>query len=268
MRRALPFLSLFVLFAPQLHAADLSKIERPLRKEPAYQSKTPKYCLLVFGPEAKTRVWLVLDGKTLYVDRNGNGDLTDDGEKIVAKNAQPFLGDDYEIVFPIGDIRDGPRTHKKLAVSLGKMDYLALRDPDVKAWLAKRPEARAISLRADVELPGWKGDGIGGRVVQSVRFRDWCGILTFADKPGDAPIIHFGGPWQIAIDSPLRLTIGREQDLFLRVGTPGLGVGTFAAIAYEGIIPERFHPRVEIIYPPKIAGEPPMKQLYELKERC
>ena len=47
-------------------AADLTKVDRRIRKEPAYESK-PKYCLLVFGPEAKHRVWLVLDGDVLYV---------------------------------------------------------------------------------------------------------------------------------------------------------------------------------------------------------
>src|SRR5262245_16890818 len=38
--------------------ADLTKINRTIGKEPPYESK-PKYCLVVFGPEAKTRVWLV-----------------------------------------------------------------------------------------------------------------------------------------------------------------------------------------------------------------
>ncbi len=57
-------------------ALDLARLDRTIAKEPAYQSKQPRYCLLVFGSEAKTRVWLVLDGDTLYVDRNGNGDLT------------------------------------------------------------------------------------------------------------------------------------------------------------------------------------------------
>ena len=58
---------------------DLAKIDRTIRKEPAYQTKSPRYCLLVFGPEAKTRVWLVLDGDLLYVDRDGDGDLTGAG---------------------------------------------------------------------------------------------------------------------------------------------------------------------------------------------
>jgi hypothetical protein len=36
----------------------------------------------VFGAEAKARAWLVLDGDTLYVDRNGNGDLTEANERV------------------------------------------------------------------------------------------------------------------------------------------------------------------------------------------
>src|SRR4051812_38033338 len=52
-------------------AQDLGKIDRTIKKEPAYAGK-PKYCLLVFGPEAKTRVWLIIDGDTLYVDREGD----------------------------------------------------------------------------------------------------------------------------------------------------------------------------------------------------
>jgi hypothetical protein len=34
------------------------------------------------GPEAKTRVWLVLDNGVLYADRNGNGDLAEPGEQV------------------------------------------------------------------------------------------------------------------------------------------------------------------------------------------
>jgi hypothetical protein len=49
---------------------DYDKVERRLTKEPAYQTKIPKYALLLFGPKARLRVWVVLDGETLYVDRN------------------------------------------------------------------------------------------------------------------------------------------------------------------------------------------------------
>ena len=76
-----------------LAGADLTKVDRSIKKEPAYRTKSPKYCLLVFGPEAKTRVWLVLDGDTLYIDRNGNGDLTEQGERV-PKQGDKFLAGD------------------------------------------------------------------------------------------------------------------------------------------------------------------------------
>lgn len=68
-----------LLVTPASLATDLAKIDRTIAKEPAYRTKTPKYGLLVFGPEGKDRVWLVHDGDVLYVDRNGNGDLTEPG---------------------------------------------------------------------------------------------------------------------------------------------------------------------------------------------
>src|SRR5262245_57850977 len=70
--------------AGQSWAVDLAKIDRTIGKQPAYATKQPLYCLLVFGPEARTRVWAVLDGDDLYLDRNGNGDLTDPGERLAA----------------------------------------------------------------------------------------------------------------------------------------------------------------------------------------
>src|SRR5262245_45111521 len=61
---------------------DLTKVDRAIVKEPKYQSQ-PRYALLVFGPKADRRAWLVMDGEdVLYVDRNGNGDLTEEGERV------------------------------------------------------------------------------------------------------------------------------------------------------------------------------------------
>ena len=71
--------------------ADPPQVVRTIAKEPAYRTKSPKYCLLAFGPEGKDQVWLVLDGDTLYVDRNGNGDLTEVGESTrpADRNSDP-----------------------------------------------------------------------------------------------------------------------------------------------------------------------------------
>ena len=82
----LPRLRRAALGPASARAIDPPEIERTIAKEPAYKSK-PKYCLLVCGPEAKTRIWLVLDGKTLYVDKNGNGDLTEAGKALVSKDS-------------------------------------------------------------------------------------------------------------------------------------------------------------------------------------
>ena len=66
---------------------DLKEVDRRAPKEPAYTSKRPLYGLLVFGPEAKPRVWMVLDRSkpdagpydVLYVDLDADGDLTEPG---------------------------------------------------------------------------------------------------------------------------------------------------------------------------------------------
>src|SRR5260370_38951712 len=80
--RSLLALALLSFCSAPATATDLSKVDRTIKQEPTYKNN-PKYCLLVFGLEAKTRVWLVLDGDVLYVDRNGNGDLTEDGKRLL-----------------------------------------------------------------------------------------------------------------------------------------------------------------------------------------
>src|SRR5439155_24294253 len=111
---ALWTLALLAIGSAPLPATDLSKIDRTIGKEPVYKSK-PMYCLLVFGPEAKTRVWLVLDGETLYVDRNGNGNLTEDGarlEPFFRHSNQPFTPRLFQHWFKVGDIAAADRKTK------------------------------------------------------------------------------------------------------------------------------------------------------------
>lgn len=69
-----------LLLTAALPAREQAMIDRTIHKEPKYRGK-PQYFLLTFGPEAKKRIWVVLDGDDCYVDRNGNGDLTEAGER-------------------------------------------------------------------------------------------------------------------------------------------------------------------------------------------
>ncbi len=244
---------------------DLAKIERRILKEPTYRSK-PKYCLLVLGPEAKTRVWLVQDGDTLYVDRNGNGDLTEANEKVTAEKSEDAEEGVY--TFQAGDLRDGERLHKELNLYVMKIDYMAEREIAVKNLLKKNPKARGYFLFLDVEMPRRKGATAGGRVQQRSYSVDSTGVLQFAERPQDAPILHFGGPWQVALFGTQFLTIDRETDVILGVGSPGVGPGTFTWIGYENVIPTDKFPTLDVVYPAKRPDDPPLREHYELKRRC
>jgi hypothetical protein len=221
-------------------AGDFGKVDRTPKKEPAYQSKAPKYCMLEFGPQAKTRVWLVLDGDTLYIDRNGNGDLTEKGECIKKKGA---LGQ-----FMAGEVVDvdGKTKHTNVMVMHQTEDGLTI--TFVTAMVAGKHMFMA---------------GI-----------DSLGTLRFADRPQDAPIIHFGGELRMGLNAKFSKSEKEElvrsdkaEELYAWIGTPGLGKGTFAALMHKGI-PAGVHPIAEIEFPNKEASAPPIRNRVILKKRC
>jgi len=268
-------LALAALLAPAgASAADPPRAEPAPKKEPAYRTKSPRYGLLAFGPEGKDRVWLVQDGDTLYVDRNGNGDLTEPGETVTA--AKPKNGrapDEGEFSFEIGDLTAGGRTHKGVGVyvtPLSRYESPSIaRRPDVKAALAKDPKATVVVIRADVEVPGLKGGGIGGRLSFSAGFIDLNGVLQFAEKPADAPVVHLGGPLQVTFYGELPgLRVGRGGEFVLVVGTPGVGPGTFAMLHYLDTIPKDAKPVAEVTYRPAKPGDAPFKEKFEIRDRC
>jgi hypothetical protein len=190
-------------------AADLTKIERVIAKEPRYQGK-PEYCLLVFGPEAKFRVWLVLDGAVLYVDRDGNGDLTQPDKRVT-----PDRGNGEWFAFRPGAI--GPPD--------GKTKYHLNQ-------VQKGTDGDEVSIRLE------------GRTF-SVAGLDGPAPLRFAERAKDAPIIHFLGPLTLQRFEPQPgsvsedckpgpLVCGQDCKLGFSLGTPGLGSGTFAKYPFTG----------------------------------
>jgi hypothetical protein len=95
------------------------------------------------------------------------------------------------------------------------------------------------------------------------------GVLTFAAKPADAPIVHFDGPLAITFyGSRPELRVGRNEDMVLVVGSRGRGPGTFAMLAYDETIPKDAYPKVEVTYPASASGGTPIREPYELKRRC
>jgi hypothetical protein len=206
--RAYLALACLVICALPAAAVDLTKIERVIGKEPKYQEK-PKYCLLVFGPEAKFRAWVVMDGAVLYVDRNGNGDLTEPDKRVSAHhNKNGYVG------FEPGEL--GPQD----ASAKYKLSQL---------W--KSPVGYSMSLR--LEFRRYARAGFDGP-----------GPLQFAERPQEAPIIHFLGPLTLQRFDPQEgsvscdlkpgpLVRGRSNQLGFSLGTLGLGQGTFAKYPLE-----------------------------------
>jgi hypothetical protein len=233
----LSFLSALLLAsAPAVTAwgADLSKIDRTIAKEPAYQSKTPKHGLLVFGPEAKSRVWVVLDGDALYVDRNCNGDLTEKGERLVIKNPKRNL--------------DKKKRGRSNAVD--SMHVVITDLGGAKHRLTFRLTSAGVGIDAKCH---------GSQYVGST-YRD---DMVFASRPQDAPIVHLNGPLTLQLVDPLRQwTPGEKVDLVVLFGTPGLGKGTFAYMIQS--FPTR--PTAEIQFPAKNPGAKPLVVKVALKE--
>lgn len=226
-------------------ASDLAKIDRAIKKEPTYAGK-PLYGLVVIGLEAKTRVWCVIDGEKLYVDKNRNGDLTDDG--------------------PPAEIKDksDPGSYENIDVSPdgGKSVYQF----DVTLW--HRPSQVDREIDKDVEpyhqsihitFPDGRWFGAWGDQHQS---------LMFSEKSADAPILHFGGPLRMGFEirQPLR-KVSDEYELNACVGTPGSGPGAWVHQMYR-TIPKEHQPKITMEFPPEKPGGPPIRVEFALTQRC
>ncbi len=235
--RVLSFISALLLAsgtAVTARGADLTKIDRTIAKQPAYKNK-PKYCLVVFGPEAKSRVWLVQDGDVLYVDKNGNGDLTDKREQCPAEEPQDKIAREYGAqpadeyrVWNVGDIvePDGKTRHTGLEVSHSAGIYM---------------------LRVQTQTYDHRHEYVPGG------FR-----LQFADRPQDAPIVHFAGPLAGYLRTRHPLIRGQSQSLWATLGTRGLGNGAFAII-FDGKLYAETELLGEIEFPAKVAGGEPIR---------
>src|SRR5262245_36000407 len=202
-------------------AADLIKIDRTIAKEPVYQNK-PKYWLLVFGPDAKTRVWLVIDGDVLYVDRNGNGDLTEKGERMA------LMAPEGEITEP-----DCGTKHTALRVTPQK---------DGRKLVSLMAEGKYRQRSGPVTFAGRSQDApiihFNGPV--SVRFSSAV-AYTNRGKAGSSAVDLSPKErllQQLGKDIPLpgERRPNKVVSLGAVLGTPGLGEGTFVTYRARDIL--------------------------------
>src|SRR4051812_24643786 len=181
-----------------------SNVDWQLTKEPSYQS-TPKYSLLTLGDHGDVKVWMVEDGKRLFVDRNANGDLTDDGPPLQpgkVRNVSPSFWD-FEYALDVITSSTGSR-HTNFV--LRRWNY------------NEKADSYGLSLSVDGKLPMYAG---------------WFGTFWSEDRE-KAPVIHFGGPFTPKLLRRKDFIIGEKgQRLSLGFFNPGSGPGTESRLSID-----------------------------------
>jgi hypothetical protein len=244
-------------------------------REPGYEH-APSYCRLVFGPKGQTQVWVVVAGDTVYVDRNGNGDLTEPGERFQLSAAEsPTQSPRYRAEHGIDGIkvREGRLIHEleltRYRVRPG-FTPTSPSDRQLRQLVERDPEATVYAWHAQIEVRELPQ----GKVAFSGRLRqyageDAAGHLQFAPQAKDAPLVHFGGALEMALLNRQELRDGAESDdLFAVIGTPGRGAGTFAAYSYGGLFADDAHPLALLHFPARVSSAPPVQLRVTLDRRC
>ena len=267
-----------IFVAAPLRAADLAAIEKSIGKQPKYRDR-PRYCLLVFGAEAKIKVWIVEDGRTLFVDRNANGDLTDDGpplEPTKVRNLGSVAGSaprwDFDYVLDEIKPENGPaQTRFRLA----RWNYgdeedsyglsVTLHDDNAaeRKSTSGRPDAKSSAKSSVGSTAPEAAPASDGGIPM---YAGWFGTL-WADSPAKASILHFGGP--------LEPRLLREKEFVVDSGvrrlsvcllTPGLGdAGPTRLSEYAIPIATPIHVRIDW---PVAPGSAPLTTTHTLGEHC
>jgi hypothetical protein len=240
---------------------DLTKVDRTIAKEPTYQNQ-PRYALLVFGPKADRRAWLVMDGEdVLYVDRNGNGDLTEEGERVVvdaeaAKKVNVAPGAYKGMnVFDLGTVA-GHRL--RLEFWVRNKDYVPT-DDFYKTILKERREN-------DWENASLYRIGTDGSAAQNP--------TIFAPRPADAQVTNLGGLLTIRPkwDDRQRIKSEGESDFDVNIGSICLPPRNCKYALFSPLttseVPKDLHPRAVFEFPNKEAGKPPIIVEAVLNQRC
>ena len=215
----------------------VDRFDRMILKEPAYQS-TPKYSLMSLGDRGDVKVWMIEDGRRLFVDRNANGDMTDDGPPIQPTNLRHLDASRWDFEYALDAIAptNGP-PHTNFV--LRRWNY------------NDKEDSYGLSLSVGGKMPMYAG---------------WFGTFWSTNRE-KAPVIHFGGPFTPKLLRRKEFTIGeKEQRLSLCFIHPGSDPGADSRLSIDAL-PRFLIPTLTIEWP-TAAGKPPLHTRHQLTQRC
>jgi hypothetical protein len=242
-------LSVWTIAWQGLAASERVSIDRTLRREPAYRTKSA-YCLLLLGPEAKTRVWLVTSGEAFYADTNSDGDLTEPGKRI----------------YSIGNYRD----------------YVFL-DPDTRSMWFPVPENERIYNVGDIfdkASRSWyhvtvrrygklKTATFEVLVDRAGKFRQLGRLNRFGDTSRDAPVLYFDGPLTLGLFTTNLVSGQDTNQIEAWVGTdvPVDAIGQPTYLVVNDWIPPSIFPMARLEFPSKAPDGKPLETTVLLDRR-
>ncbi len=233
-------------------AVDYAKLDRRILEEPTYVAE-PRYALFILDPAGKFRAWAVLDKSkkdlpfddVLYFDKNGNGKLTDAGERFLGTRQE--MGDHYGFNYriPVGDLRI-PGTD----LIHTELEFL----PVVKSGEGRK--GVYFSMKWAGKEPVGGGDTPGNDHTQWSR------------SPKEAPVLRPTplGPLAFSLWLTPSLKIGGETKVNLMIGSPGSGPDTLCVLSENFLVPGK--DRIKATLLAKDKHGKPLRILYEIKEHC
>jgi hypothetical protein len=223
-----------------------------LVKVPPLKTDNPRYGILTFGPDGEMQAWLLVDGDVAYLDRNGNGDLTEAGERVEAKttlsNDKTYLG------FKFAEITGGKGI---------KYGVILLHMSD-----GKGTEQDSFSVRINGDLTQEVGGPFSGGYSLAKRAED-ASRLRFDARLTMTLRADFGGKVRYNLPAiverkdvdplfPPGAKAERVGLIIAQVGTPGKEASAFVANQWGGVR-DHCYPTADLEFRSREPGGQPIR---------
>ncbi len=220
---------------------DFAALDRTIGKLPALVAEKPLYGLFLFGRNGETRVWALLDRSSkaaqrydlLYLDRDGDGDMTDAGERYVGTARGTGTR------FDIGGFRPpgSDAAHTEFTIT----------------WTPASTRFRLLWRGGKVSMGGY------GPTHES--------YAQFAESAANAPVFVPGTdrPFEFEHWMSGTLARGEETDFKVFVGNRGSVTGAFSTVD-DTFLPEGAFPVATLLCKDKTGKE--LRVLAKLTSRC